>query len=390
MGLLESISRARGLLLIALSSVGFVFQTAIVHYIGDTICPAEQTGIRGLGALALIVLSLFFAIGRPSRAWYGSAEVWPWMLLRGVSGFCGNVLAFFALADAASIGDASALIFLSPLFTAIYAAVLIGEQPSRVVVIALLMGLFGAVLVARPSFLGYPGEEDAEGGTSVSHRSNLFALASAMAGGLVFVTLRRTKEEHFLAVMHWQMMGMSIGGFSVAYFTCGIEWRFEPEQIPMLIAYGILAFLAQVCMTTGARTQNAAASSGIRTLDVALTYGLQLVAFPQDAFNPESAFGAGLIMLGVMLLVLERILFPTPEEVAKEAKRLPQDEDDVREVETIVEPAKLSSKLPAVLGKRFDIPKAEELAHLEQHETEAEVTLKLEIVSSELDPELGA
>eukprot|EP00971_Amphidinium_carterae_P140228 2778387-Amphidinium_carterae.1 len=30
--------------------------------------------------------------------------------------------------------------------------------------------------------------------------------------------------------MHWQMMGMSIGGFSVAYFTCGIEWRCQLDS----------------------------------------------------------------------------------------------------------------------------------------------------------------
>jgi len=298
------------LLLIALSSVGFSFQSGLVHYIGNDVCPVQQTGLRGLVAWLLVVPCLVHQMGGPSRSWWGSREVYGWLFLRSVSGFLSNAFAFLALARASSLGDASALIFTSPLFTAVYAAVLLGERSSVLVVLSLFLGLAGTVLVTRPSFLGF------DSALAADVVSCAFALTSAVCGGFVFVALRRTRQEHFLVLLNWQMLAQAVLGLLGAAFTCGLRFQLPAWEWGILLSYGFAAFAAQLCMTIGARSQNAAASSAMRTCDVVIAYGIQVVYFPDDNVSFLSIFGTVLICSSIFLIVLERIFCTSPSDDA--------------------------------------------------------------------------
>mmetsp|Transcript_13032 Transcript_13032/g.30451 ORF Transcript_13032/g.30451 Transcript_13032/m.30451 type:complete len:398 (+) Transcript_13032:68-1261(+) len=307
------LARVRGLFLMSLSSLGFTIQGGFVHFFGSSICAMEQMAMRGTGAWLLVMFALSFSIGRPSRKWFGSSDIPQWLILRSVAGAISSSLAYLALSASNSVGDAAALIQTQPLFATLYGVVLLGEKPSKSACLALLFGFGGALLIAKPSFLGLAPEVEGLD-EAARQRSVLYAIGCGMCGGMVFVALRRTRQEHFLAVMNWQMMAECIFGLVIAEATCDLRWNFAPWQWPILASYGVCAFGAQLCMTLGARLQNVAAGSGVRMLDVLFSYTLQLLFFPKDALDATSLLGSCLIVCGVVAIVAEQIFRAPPVE----------------------------------------------------------------------------
>mmetsp|Transcript_35229 Transcript_35229/g.64363 ORF Transcript_35229/g.64363 Transcript_35229/m.64363 type:complete len:415 (-) Transcript_35229:160-1404(-) len=306
--------RVKGLLLISMSSVGFVIQGAFVHMLRGSIHPTQEVAARGTVAWVLVLICLTKELGRPSAQWIGRTDSRGWLLMRAIFGSMATLCGYVALGGSGSLGDAQALIQTQPLFATLFAAVVLGERPSLLGGIALFSGFVGAVLIAKPSFLqlGHEDEMDSSTGMSWSHMS---AIGCGMFGGFVFVILRKMKKEHHFAIMNWQMMGEALVGIALSQAFVGppdfrsLHWW----HWLVLLSYGICAFIAQLCQTLGARLQNVAAGSCIRTLDVLLSYTVQLVFFPDDAFDVLSLFGSGCIVCSVILLVLERVFWATPE-----------------------------------------------------------------------------
>jgi drug/metabolite transporter (DMT)-like permease len=101
-----------------------------------------------------IILNLFYsqALGIPARKLWGNRDSMALLTMRGLFGAvaaCGGYLCVTML----QLGDANVLIFTSPVFTALFAWVLLGERMSRVDCACLVLAFLGVVLILRPPFL---------------------------------------------------------------------------------------------------------------------------------------------------------------------------------------------------------------------------------------------
>lgn len=82
----------------------------------------------------------------------GPKDVRSLLIIRGITGFFGLSGVYLALQHL-SVADASVLIFLTPLMTAVAGSVLLKESYSTNQAVAGVCSLLGVVLITRPPFL---------------------------------------------------------------------------------------------------------------------------------------------------------------------------------------------------------------------------------------------
>ncbi len=73
------------------------------------------------------------------------------LVLRGVFGFLALAMNFYAISKL-SLGTAVILNYTAPIFSVIFAKLIIGEKTNRIVLIAIIASFFGLYLVAAPQF----------------------------------------------------------------------------------------------------------------------------------------------------------------------------------------------------------------------------------------------
>ncbi|MEB8386792.1 DMT family transporter [Rhodobacteraceae bacterium KMM 6894] len=143
----EHVSRpGLGILWMVVTGLLFVGVTALVKMMGTRIPAAESAFLR-------YVLGLVFFI--PMLGTIRRAPISPRLMrlfaLRGVVHTIGVVCWFFAMARI-PLADVTAMNYLSPIYVTIGAALFLGERLALRRVLAILVGLLGAVIILRPGF----------------------------------------------------------------------------------------------------------------------------------------------------------------------------------------------------------------------------------------------
>ena len=134
----------RGIAWMVLTGVLFVGVTGIVRHLGSDMNPMQAAFIRyAIGALIMIPVLL-----RLGRADFIEARFGLHMA-RGLAHGAGVMLWFFAMARI-PIAEVTALGFTAPIFTAIGAALFLGERLHARRIGALLAGFGGALVILRP------------------------------------------------------------------------------------------------------------------------------------------------------------------------------------------------------------------------------------------------
>merc|ERR1712194_530264 len=100
--------------------------------------------------------------------------------------------------DSMPVGDATTIVYCSPLFTALFGWLLLGEQVSLSVFGCLALSMVGVSLITQPGFLFGGGSDKSD----EYNRGMLYAFSSALLGGLLPVLVRKSKECHWATVNH--------------------------------------------------------------------------------------------------------------------------------------------------------------------------------------------
>ena len=200
------------------------------------------------------------------------------------------------------IGDANALFFTSPLFTGIIARIFIKEKLTLVHIGAMIAGLCGVILIAKPDF--------------------------------IFKTLSDTQPWYFYLVpvisaavvsAAWVMqrtIGGTVSGYTVAWYTgwfqmtAGLLYHLisrDPYLMPdchlprvLLILVGFSVVVMSCSINLALTFEKATTAVLIRNLDTALAFIVQVALFGVAVEN-LSVVGAVLIMLGTICLTLSKI-----------------------------------------------------------------------------------
>ncbi|WP_028299528.1 DMT family transporter [Oceanospirillum beijerinckii] len=154
-------------------------------------------------------------------------------LVRNLAHFGGQYGWFYGLAFI-SLAEVIAIEFTTPVWTALFAFFLLGERLTKARITALVLGIFGLLLILRP-------------GAGVLEPAALAVLAGAVGYALTYIqTKSLTSTETPLCILFYMtLMQMPLGMVPAL-----MDWKSPSlEMMPMIILVGTTALSAHYCMT---------------------------------------------------------------------------------------------------------------------------------------------
>lgn len=162
--------------------------------------------------------------------------------LRALFGIASLGLYFLAV-TLMPLADATAIVFAAPLFVALLASPLLGERLYAARFLAVVAGLLGVVLIARP------GGGLAAGGVSA-------ALGSAVLGALVMIWIRKLSRSERTVTIAWYY---NAAGAIVFGAWAAVSGWVSPDWTTLLLlaGFGLLAGVQQFAQTEAFRFADA-------------------------------------------------------------------------------------------------------------------------------------
>lgn len=271
-----------GVRLMMASALAFSLMTVFVKFAGQRL-PSQEIVL----ARALLSLAMSYALLR-------RAGVAPWgvhrglLLLRGCFGFAGLSCVFYAITHL-PIAEATVLQYLHPIFTALLAALFLGERVRPALALSVMLSLTGVLLVARPApFFAE---------TALDPLAVMIAVAGAFFSGCAYVTVRRlaADEEPLVIVMYFPLVTVpaTLPGALASWV-----WP-SPADWAALVGVGVFAQLGQVWLTRGMRHEPAGRATAVSYLQVVFA-ALWGVLFFGEGLGWITAAGAGLVLAGTL------------------------------------------------------------------------------------------
>jgi drug/metabolite transporter (DMT)-like permease len=254
-------------------------------------------------ATGLVVVALVGLFGRvdlrPRR--------WGWLTSRGIAGGLA-VVAYFACIEHVGVGVATLLNHTGPVWSLIFAWVLLGEIPRPRALLALALTMVGVVLVVgRSAGWSAPGSAGGAAGWHIGWWDAV-GVFSAVTTGIAVTSIR--------AVRRPRSDGQAIEGSWTVFFSftalglaSTLPWVLGRWVAPtarewaVLLAAALTSIAAQLAMTAALAHVTAVASGIILQLTVVLSLLGGMVLF-DEALGPQAALGALLTMAGVVWMVL--------------------------------------------------------------------------------------
>jgi len=286
----------RGALLIAAAALAFSLMTVFVKLAGQRLPSQEVVLAR---ALVSLVLSWLLLRRRGLSPWGTHRGL---LFLRGLLGGLALACVFYSV-TVLPLADATVLQYLYPTFTALLAALILGERAGRGVLVASIVSLAGVVMVSKPSVLL---------GTTAPALDPVHvavAIAGAVLTALAYIDVKRLASlEHPLVIVFWfplvtvpLTVPTLIGSF---VWPQGIEWLW-------LLGVGVCTQAGQVLFTSGLLYESATRATALTYLQVvfAAMWGALFFGEVPDA---TTALGAMLVVSGALSLAWQGGAAPAP------------------------------------------------------------------------------
>jgi drug/metabolite transporter (DMT)-like permease len=231
------------------------------------------------GVSFLIVLAL---LARRRRASIATRRL-GLHLMRNTVHFGGQVCWVYAI-GALSLATVFAIEFTMPVWTALLAALLLGERITRPRLAMLALGVAGVLLILRPG----------AGGGFVDPAALVMLLGSLCYAAQFIATKRLASSESPLAVLFWMSViqtPLALGLAAPTWVTPGLA------HVPWILAIGIFSFTAHYCITRSLKIGDATLVIPIDFLRLPLiaVVGAALYGEP---FDPMVFVGAAVIFAG--------------------------------------------------------------------------------------------
>ncbi len=270
------------------SAFFFSLMSLQVKVVGRYLPSQEIVLARGVVSLVLAYVLVKRAGIRPwgNRRWI--------LIARGVLGF-GALSCFYFALTRLPLAEATVLHFTNPLWTALFAALLLGESLSLWVLGPILVSLSGVVLVARPAILL------GSAATPIDALGVGTVLLGAMLASLAYVAVREAvKTEHPLVIVFFfplVAVPASLPFMSSFVWPRGWEW-------PLLLGVGVSTLLGQVYLTRGLSLIPAARAVTIGYSQI-LFVTLWGMLFFGEYLDAWSATGSLLVVAGTLAVAVK-------------------------------------------------------------------------------------
>jgi drug/metabolite transporter (DMT)-like permease len=219
-----------------------------------------------------------------------------------VLGFTALSCFYFALTRL-TLADATVLQFTSPVFTAMLAAVALGERLEWKSAALILLSLVGVSLVARPAFLF------GSLAAPLDPLAVVVTLTGAMLSAGAYVTVRRLNatEDPLVIVFYFATFSMVASVPIVAPHAAmphGAEWL-------VLLGVGLTTMAAQVALTNALRLEEAARAIPVGYLQIVFAT-LWGVLFFREYPDALGLLGAAMVVVGTFGIGRARRHVPLP------------------------------------------------------------------------------
>jgi drug/metabolite transporter (DMT)-like permease len=223
------------------STMAFAIMGAQGRYLGSEVPLGEIVFARGL--FALIPIVLFFGWRGQLRGALRTNRVSA-HLVRGSFSVIGTFCTFGALARL-PIADVTAIAFIAPLITVVFAAIFLKEQVHAYRWSAVAIGFSGVILMLSPYF-----HDHAVLTTSMIIGLSLALLNAFSSGGATIQIRRLTATESSSAIVIF----MTLIVMAASLLTAPFGWRWPTSfELALLIGIGISGGLGQMLFTESYR-----------------------------------------------------------------------------------------------------------------------------------------
>ena len=282
----------RGMLWMALAGLIFASFMAIVRHVGTTMNPIQVAFMRySIGLVFMLPFFLSVTLADLRSARFGLHAT------RGVMHALGVMCWFYAMSRI-PIAEVTAIGFTAPVFAVIGAALFLGEQVRIRRVIAVIAGLFGAVVILKPG----------AGSMDPGVLAMLVAAPVFAAADLVSKVL--TRRETGAAVVAYLSVFVTLTIMGPALWV----W-----QAPTLQEWGLmtltagLATLGHLCMVRGVKIAEVSALQPIKFLQL---FWAALIGYLVFAEVPEAT-----TWIGSAIIVASATYIAHREAVARRSGR---------------------------------------------------------------------
>lgn len=222
-------NRKQAILLMTLSSASFCLMSLVVKLSATNIGTLQQVFFRNLVSLFIVG----FLIYRKKLPFLGEKEYQPALCARSFFGFLGVVMLFYATAHARQ-ADVAIISRTTPIWTTLFAALILKEKISRVQIPVIALCLAGSFAAMRPAF-----------------DSGLFPLlmaaATSVASGMAYTMIAfcRGKVNPLTVIFHFSLFS------TVAAFFLMLPSFVMPSgrDLCMLFLIGVFAAGGQIGLT---------------------------------------------------------------------------------------------------------------------------------------------
>jgi drug/metabolite transporter (DMT)-like permease len=205
-------------------------------------------------------------------------------------------------------GDSTALISLVPVFAALFSRMLWKEKVSIYTLVALVVGIAGMVLIARPSVIfGVPNDSEKK---DYSPFFPLVPISASLMLGFAYSLMRKVGTEVSpLFVSIFVFVNSVVDGI-IFQFIVDDEFVLPGCSVDrgILFAGGLCLFLGLICLNRGLTLEKSGPGVLMKNCDIVVAYIIQIIFF-HSVPNVTSIVGALLVLSSIVLVTVEKLLF---------------------------------------------------------------------------------
>ncbi len=283
----------RAFLYIILSGLSFVVVNFFVKLLGNPDATELFGELQSYPAHELVLarsvvsfsISLFIIKQRGIPLW-GVNKKWLWV--RGLAGTIALTIFFYTI-HYLPLAVASTVQYLAPIFTVIFAIILLKEKVKALQWFFIVLSFIGVALIAADKIFGNNTDSD-----EISLFWFGMGIISAAFSGVAYVAILKLKttDQPITIVMYFPMIAMPIMTFLCLFdftFPRGIEWLF-------LLIIGVFTQMAQILLTKALHLGSASTVTPFQYLGAIYAY---LIGY--FIFNETLSL---LVDIGILLTVM--------------------------------------------------------------------------------------
>ena len=280
----------RGITLKIVSVIIFVAMIGLIKATSHEVPPGEAVFFRSLFAIPVLILWLVIRGDFPAtlKARDPIGHVW-----RGLMGTCAMASGFMAI-GLLPLPEVVAIGYAAPLMVTMLAAMFLGEKIRLVRLSALLLGMFGVLLVLSPRLTIL----DEEVTSRLQTIGALTALMGAMFSALAQVFARKlvATETTGSIVFYFSIMSTVL-----ALLTAPFGWKVPTAfEAFLLVTAGLLGGIGQILLTESYRYAEVAVIAPFEYCSIILALLVGYFVFDE--------LPTGIMMAGVALIVAAGII----------------------------------------------------------------------------------